>query len=229
MFNYRVHWHAMNGRRLRVALIGCGQIADAHLQEIRKIRGVQLVAVADSYLDLAQQAAARFGVPGVFEDLDGLLQQARPDVLHITTPPQTHRPIALEALARGVHVYVEKPFTVNAAEADDVIAAAHAHQRLVCVGHDQLFDPAWAECRQLVESGILGRIVHVETIQSYDRWGPFGRLTSEPDHWVHRLPGGFFHNTISHGIYEIADFLPDPQPRIWATWFRSLPPAGFPT
>jgi predicted dehydrogenase len=102
----------MTKKPCRVALVGCGQIADAHLQEVRKIAGAQLVAVCDRHRDLARQAAARFGVPGVYDDLDALLREARPDVLHVTTPPQTHAAVAKQALAAGVHMYVKKPFDI---------------------------------------------------------------------------------------------------------------------
>jgi predicted dehydrogenase len=119
---------------------------------------------------------------------------------------------------------------VDVAEADEVLHAAEASKRLVCVGHDQLFDPAWQECRDLYRRGDLGQVVHVDAILGYDMSGPFGKVTaSEPDHWVHRLPGGLFHNTISHALYKILDFLPDEQPRVWATWFGEGKGAGCPT
>ena len=220
----------MTDGKLRVALVGCGQIADAHLGEIRRILCARAVAVCDQYLDLAKQAAARFGVPGVFTDLGKMLAEVRPDVLHVATPPHTHRPLALQALAAGVHVYVEKPFTVDVTEAEDVLAAAVAAKRLVCVGHDQLYDPAWQECRDLYQRGELGEVVHVDAVLGYDLAGPYGRVTaSDPDHWVHRLPGKFFHNTIAHALYKITDFLRDEEPRIFATWFGALPGTDCPT
>ena len=216
--------------KLRISLVGCGQIADAHLQEIRKISQAEIVAVCDRHLDLARQAAARFGVPQVFDDLGHMLAATRPDVLHVTTPPQTHRAIALEALGERANVYLEKPFAVNAAEAAEILDAARETGRLVCVGHDQLFDPTWEECRRIVHAGELGRIVHIESMQGYNLDGPFGRaFASEPDHWVHRLPGGLFHNTISHALYRITDFLPDERPRVWATWFGEAQPEDYPT
>jgi predicted dehydrogenase len=220
----------MSGKSLKIALVGCGQIADAHLQAIRKIRGTELVAVADRYEDLARQAAARFAVPVIFQDLERMLRQAVPDVVHITTPPDTHRALALQALARGAHVYIEKPFTLNAVEAADVLAAAKTHRRLVCMGHDQRFDPAWTECRKLAACGALGKIIHVESILGYDLSGPFGKIClSDPDHWVHRLPGGLLQNIISHSLYTITDFLRDAKPRLWACWFTSRPALPFPT
>jgi predicted dehydrogenase len=213
---------------LRVALVGCGQIADAHLQEIRKIPGVELVGVCDQLVPLAEQAAARFGIQGVFTNVSELLCTARPQVLHVTTPPHTHRPIALAAFAAGAHAYIEKPFSLDAAEADEILAAAAAAGVKVCVGHDQLFDPIWQECRRIYDRGELGRIVHVESIQGYDLSGPFGQLLAEPDHWLHRLPGGLFQNTISHALYKITDFLTDDAPQIMAQW-RDLHRIGSPT
>lgn len=215
---------------MKVAVVGCGQIADAHLQTIRSIPGAHLVAVCDQYRDLAEQAAARFDVAGVFDDVDRLLSQARPEVVHITTPPQTHLALAVRALQSGVHVYLEKPFAVNVAETDEILAAARASRRLICVGHDQLFDPAWEECRQLVQKGDLGKVVHVDAILGYDLSGPFGKVAAaDPNHWVHRLPGGLFQNTISHALYKITDFLLDEEPRLWAAWFGRQGAAGCPT
>ena len=220
----------MDARKLKIALVGCGQIADAHLQEMRKIAVAQPIAVCDHHLDLAKQAAARFEVPGVFDDTDRMLEEVRPDVVHVTTPPQTHRAVALRVLAAGAHLYMEKPFALDADEADEVLAAAKAAGRLVCVGHDNLFDPVWEEVRELHRSGRLGRVVHVDSVQGYDLGGPFGKaFASEPDHWVHRLPGGLFQNVMSHALYRITDFLPDDEPQVWATSFGSTPAGPTPT
>jgi predicted dehydrogenase len=220
----------MTQKTCRVAVVGCGQIADAHLQEIRKVGGARLVAVCDRHPELARQAAARFGVPAAFDDLGRMLADARPDVLHVTTPPHTHCAVAKQALAAGAHVYVEKPFTPDVREADELLAEAEARGRLVCVGHDQLFDPAWEECRRRHLRGDLGRVLHVDSVQGYHLDGPFGRaLMEEPDHWVHRLPGGLFQNVISHALYRITEFLPDEHPRVWACWFGRRGAAAIPT
>ena len=216
-------------RTLRVALVGCGQIADAHLGELRKIPCADIVATCDSYRDLADQAAARFEVPAAFDSLDDMLRQARPDVVHITTPPHTHRDLTLAVLSAGAHVYVEKPFSVDAAEADVMIAAAAAKGLQICVGHDQLFDPTWEECRRRHASGEFGDIVHIDSVFGYDLSGPFGALLAEdPQHWVHRLPGGLFQNNISHAVYRITDFMPDERPTVRAHWF-SAGRQSFPT
>ena len=218
------------GHRLRVALVGCGQIADAHLQELRRTPAVSIVAVCDQHNELARQAAVRFGVDMAFDNVAGMLAASRPDVVHVTTPPQSHRPLVLQCLAAGAHVYVEKPFTLDACEAEEVVAAAEARELLVCVGHDQLFDPAWQECRRRVSSGDVGEVVHVDAVQHYDLEGPFGRLLNDdPAHWVHRLPGGLFQNVMSHALARILDFMPGRLPEVYARWFSRKSDERFPS
>ncbi len=131
------------GRKLKVAVVGCGQIADAHLQEIPKTKLAEVVAVCDRHQDLAYQAATRFGINGIHCDLVEMLSAARPDVVHITTPPQTHAGLAKKAIEFGCHVYVEKPFVLDLAEAAAVVNAAEERRLKICPGHDQLFDPLW--------------------------------------------------------------------------------------
>jgi predicted dehydrogenase len=217
-------------RPLKVAVVGCGQIADAHLQELGKLPGTVRVAVCDRNRDLAERDGAVYGVSGVYDDLDLMLAEARPDLVHVCTPAGTHRPLAIACLEAGCHVYVEKPFTVAPAEARQVLDTARRVGRLVCVGHNELFDQVWRETCSTIRSGRLGEVVFVDSVQGYDLSGPFGSLlVSQSDHWVRRLPGGFFHNTISHPVYKITEFLDDPAPAVWATWFAPHPAGGFPT
>jgi predicted dehydrogenase len=210
---------------MRVALVGCGQIADAHLGELRRISEAVVVAVCDRYIDLARQAAARFDVPRSYNAVEEMLREERPDVVHITTPPHTHAALAVQCLSAGAHVYVDKPFCVDSREADIILSEADTRGLSVCLGHDQLFDPAWVECRDLYRSGALGQVVHIEALQGYDLDGPFGRLLArDAAHWVHRLPGGLFQNVISHAVARITDFLTDEQPLVSARWFATRAP-----
>ncbi len=221
---------AMSERRLRVGLVGCGQIADAHLQQIRRIASADLIAVCDVESLLARQAAERFEVPGQYLSVAELIDKGRLDVVHVTTPVHTHAAIAKELLTAGVHVYVEKPFTVDAAEAREVLEVARRQERLVCLGHDQLFDPLWLECRARVAAGEIGEVQHVDSVLGYPLDGPFGALVlHDPSHWVRRLPGGLFQNTISHPLYRITDFLTDPVPLVSASWFSKSQNSPMPT
>ena len=210
-------------RPLRIALVGCGQIADAHLQAARRSGVATLVAVCDRSPDLARQAAVRFGVPRHYCDFERMLAAAPPDVVHITTPPETHLALLDQAVRAGAHVYVEKPFALSAAEAGRMLAMAAARNRLVCVGHDRLFDPAWVECRERIRRGAIGTPTHVEIFQSYDLDGPFGRLfVSDDRHWVRQLRGGLFQNTLPHALSTVAELVPDQRPIVSGTsWSRA--------
>src|SRR5262245_8935245 len=110
---------------LRVGIVGCGKIADAHASQIQRIRGCEIVGVCDREPLMARQLFERFPIKGHFSDLAALLSDARPDVVHITTPPESHFEIARFCLERGCHVYIEKPFTVHAADAETLVALAN--------------------------------------------------------------------------------------------------------
>src|SRR5215471_16039431 len=98
---------------LKVAIVGCGKIADAHAAQIQRIKGCELVGVCDREPLMARQLYERFTVKRCFSDLNDMLTETRPDVVHITTPPISHFEIAQLCMQRGCHVYLEKPLTLN--------------------------------------------------------------------------------------------------------------------
>ena len=208
---------------LRVAIVGCGKIADAHAAQIRRIPGVELVGVCDREELMARQLAERFGAQRYFVDVDELLRGAMPDVVHVTTPPRSHFDIARQCLEHGGHVYVEKPFTVNAKEAEILIDLAETTDRRLTVGHDAQFSPAAQRMRDVVRQGYLGdSVVHVESYYGYDLGDGYARaFLADRDHWVRRLPGGLLQNVISHGIARIAEFLQGDNPLVVAHAFMS--------
>jgi predicted dehydrogenase len=209
---------------LRVAIVGCGKIADAHASEIERIKGSEIVGVCDRERLMARQLSERFSTKGYFDDLGELLGDARPDVVHITTPPESHFDIAWFCLERGCHVYVEKPFTLHEAEAQRLIALANAKGLKVTAGHDLQFSRAARRLRALVQSGYLGGApVHMESYYCYNLGNPvYARsLLGDKQHWIRRLPGGLLHNIISHGIASIAEFLTSDSPHVIAHGFVS--------
>jgi predicted dehydrogenase len=209
---------------LKVAIIGCGKIADAHASQIQRIKGCEIVAVCDRELLMAKQLADRFPVRACYGDVGEMLDRAKPDVVHITTPPQGHYSIARECLEAGAHVYVEKPFTVHAHEAHALIALANEKGLKVTAGHDDQFTHVARRMRSLVRSGYLGGApVHMESYYCYDLTQPgyAAALLGDKQHWVRRLPGKLLQNIISHGIARIAEFVSSPAPQVIAHGFVS--------
>jgi predicted dehydrogenase len=197
---------------LKVALVGCGKIADGHIEEILKV-----VAVCDREGLMAEQIAVRYGIPRTYDRYDAMLTEEQPDVVHITTPPQSHRSLALAAIDAGCHVYVEKPLAVGAEDAEALLERAQTARRKLTIGYSYLFDPPALRMRELMAAGVLGEPVHIESFFGYNLSGPFGRaLLADSSHWVHHLPGKLFQNNIDHMLYKLVEFMPDEMPAFHA-------------
>jgi predicted dehydrogenase len=209
---------------LRIAIVGCGKIADQHAEQIIHIPGCEIVGVCDSEELMAQQLAERFKVPAHFSQVQDLLERAKPDVVHITTPPQTHRLLGNMCLEAGCNVYVEKPFTIDLSEAEHLIRLAELKSLKLTVGHNAQFSHAANRMRELVAGGYLGGPpVHLESYYCYDLSdaGYAKALLGDSYHWVRKLPGGLLQNTISHGISKVAEFLTGYAPEVVAHGFTS--------
>jgi len=121
---------------LRVAIVGCGKIADQHAEQILHIPACGIVGVCDSEELMARQLRERLNVPAHFADVRDLLSKAKPDVVHITSSPQSHYAVGKLCLEAGCHVYIEKPFTVTFAEAQELIRLAELRNLKLTVGHN---------------------------------------------------------------------------------------------
>jgi predicted dehydrogenase len=204
---------------LKIAIVGCGKIADSHVQQIQRIAGVEIVGVCDTEPLMARQLYERFPIKGYFTTIADLLDRTRPDVVHITTPPHSHYALAKRSLEAGCHVYVEKPFTVRYGEAQELVALAEAKSLKLTVGHDDQFSHVARRLRALAADGYLGGPpVHMESYYCYDFGDPsYARaLLGDRQHWVRRLPGKLLQNIISHGIARIAEFLTTDSPAVLA-------------
>lgn len=209
---------------LKVAIVGCGKIADAHASLIQQVEGCEIVGVCDREPLMAKQLFERFLVRHHFTDVSELLNKTRPDVVHITTPPESHFDIAKLCLEQGANVYVEKPFTVYAEQAQKLVGLATEKGLKLTVGHNEQFSHVTRRMRALVESGYLGGApIHMESYHCYSLGDAnYARaLLGDKQHWVRRLPGHLLQNIISHGIARIAEFLTSSAPQVIAYGFTS--------
>lgn len=201
---------------LRVAIVGCGKIADGHVEEIAKMPELaSVVAVCDREPLMAEQLAWRYGLARHYADYEELLAREKPEVVHITTPPQSHLALATRAVDAGAHVYVEKPLTPTYADSVKLVEHAERAGRHLTVGYTYLFDPPAVAMRQLLAEGVLGAPVHVESTYGYDLSGSYGQaLLADSGHWVHSLPGGLIQNNVDHVLNKMVEFLDDDQPSV---------------
>jgi len=212
---------------LRIGIVGCGKIADAHVDQIRAVGNAEIVAVCDSEALMAKQLAARFAIPATYADFKQMLREQWLDVVHITTPPGSHVPLAVEAFSAGCHVFIEKPLALDSIAASEIVAAAEAHGRKLSINYWYNFESPALALRRIVEEGTLGDPVHVESTFGYDLSGVFGSaVLGNESHWVHGLPGRIFHNVLDHLINKISLFMPDSDPQIVTLDYRLRPATG---
>ncbi|QKJ20579.1 Gfo/Idh/MocA family protein [Microbacterium hominis] len=142
---------------LRCVIVGTGAIAHAHADAIEAYPAAELVAVTDLSRASAEAFAERHGVAAVYDDLDTLLAEVKPDVVHVCTPPVAHTAQTLAAFAAGAHVVVEKPPAPSLEELDQMRAAAAAAGRELAVVFQQRTGTAAAHVKRLLDAGAFGR------------------------------------------------------------------------
>lgn len=180
---------------LRAAIVGAGLISDIHIIGLQRLPGVQVAAIVDSDRRRAAAKADQYGIPGVFTDQSEMLDQVRPDVVHILTPPFTHADLCAQAMRGGAHVYVEKPMAVSVEDCDRMIRVARETGRELCVGHCMVFDPFMQRALERIDSGELGQIINAAAVYAFD---PARIPGYNGKGWYRDLPGGFVEDLASH-------------------------------
>jgi 2-alkyl-3-oxoalkanoate reductase len=194
-------------KSLRVALVGCGRISAYHVAALKAIRGVEIVAVCDLDERLARETATRHGVRGCFTDMEAMLGDLRPEVVHLLTPPASHLALARIAAKHRAHMYIEKPFAANETDARLILELAREAGVQVCPGHSRLFDPVFVEACRRIRLGNIGRVISVRAEQGFT-YEAAARSSVIP--WSYSYDWGTFDNLICHPLYLACHFLPNP-------------------
>lgn len=192
---------------MKVGVVGAGAIAvKSQISILSRLQNVELAGICDKQLSLAKDAGAKFGINDVFQDLDEMLSKKKLDAVVICTPPLTHSALTIQAMNGGCHVLVEKPMATSVQDADAMIDAAKKNNVRLGVVHHNLFNPAVLKAKQLVNSGAVGDVLHVEvrTSESIN-----SKFCTTKDHWCHKLPGGIFYEIMPHPVYVAQFFLED--------------------
>jgi predicted dehydrogenase len=146
-----------DNRRAKVAVVGLGNVAEQiHLPACALLPDVQIVAACEPDNKRRTSVGQRFGIPVLYPDAKNLLQKEKPDIVIIGTPPESHRDLCLLALQHGAHVFCEKPFVPNVADADEVIAAAEDRQRSVVVNNQYRFMKIYRVTQERIATGDFG-------------------------------------------------------------------------
>ena len=192
-------------KQLKAVIIGSGLIAKLkHIPAFRKHRRkVHLAAICDVNIEAARQVSAAAGIPSAYADVEEMLAKEKPDIADICTPPKTHAKIALQVIQAGSNVLIEKPMAQSLEECDAIIAAARENGVKVCIAHSDLFYYPFIKARKLVREGAIGTFRGMRIFLST----PTDYITSKPDHWANKLPGGVFGKSGPHIIYMTLAFI----------------------
>jgi len=166
--------------KLRVGMIGCGQIARfLHVPDYACCPQAEIVALCD-VLPAKARALAERRAPGarIYTDYKKMLKEARLDAVTVALPNYLHAPVTIAALKAGCHVNVEKPMACSAAEAQQMVATAKRCKRLLNVNQSQRLFAPHVKAKEVIDSGILGRILHVTAMFGHpgpEGWSPTGK------------------------------------------------------
>src|SRR5262249_52093057 len=161
-----------------------------HLACLKTLPDVQMAAICDLSPSAAEAAAERYGIPTWFTDHRAMLDKVRPEVVHVTTPPTSHFGLAMDSLAVGAHVIVEKPATSTFAELEALAQRANERGRHVVEDYNYLFNHAPLEILRHIGSGQFGAVTHVEVLICLDILGPGGFADPNSPHPALTLAGG---------------------------------------
>ncbi len=186
----------------RVAIVGAGYVSQHHINALRKIERVEIVAIADVNLQAAQAMAARFNIPRAGSTLAEIASSA-PDAVYVLTPPSTHCALTLEALELGCHVFVEKPMAETVEDCDRMIAKAKERGLLLSVNHSDRLDPSVVKALQKVKEGVCGDLIAVDFIRGSD-YAPY---SGGPRTGPYRKGSYPFQDIGVHGLYLLEAFL----------------------
>lgn len=190
-----------NGKIYRVGLVGAGYVSEFHIQALKRLPHVRIVGITDLDEARAKAVAQRFGI-AAHASLKVMAAEGL-DVVHVLTPPGSHVAVALEALALGCHVFVEKPLATSVEDCDRLLAESQSRGLRVCVNHSLLGDPFVKRALALVKAGVIGDVLTVDYLRSSNyppyRGGPL------PPHY--REGGYQFRDLGVHGLYLVREFL----------------------
>lgn len=167
------------GKKLRVALIGCGGISDLHLKTYKKYPDVEVVAGADNRPERLDWLRDTHGIQDTFSDWKEMLKKVQPDAVDVCTPNGCHAPAVIDALNAGCHVETEKPMAMSPRECEKMIAAAEKNKRKLAVGFQYRFHPSTRFLAQARDEGEFGKVMFVKCQalrrRGIPNWGVFGQ------------------------------------------------------
>jgi predicted dehydrogenase len=145
-------------KTIKIGLIGTGYIGMVHLEMLRRLGGVEVVAVADTNAELARQAAGKFGIARIYDSADALMGDPEVEVVHDCAPNNVHFAINASAIQAGKEVLSEKPLALDSKESAELVALAEKHKTLTAIDFCYRYYPVVQEAAARARRGDLGEV-----------------------------------------------------------------------
>jgi len=210
----------MKSEKIGVALIGTGFGQKVHLPALRSNPHVEVVAVYHRDRDRAETIARDQGIPQACTELDDLLQLPSVQAVSISTPPFLHYPMAKAALQAGKHLFLEKPTTLNATEAQDLYTLATAQNLVATMNFEFRYIPSWQRLSELLQEDYLGTLRYAKI-----DWLVSSRAdATRPWNWYAQKDcGGGALGAIGSHTFDYVTWLLGPVKRVSARLSTSIP------
>jgi len=192
----------VNKSIIKWGIIGCGNVTEKKSgPAFNKVAGSELVAVMRRDAEKAADYAQRHGVGKWYSDADGLMSDPEINSIYIATPPAYHKDYAIEALKRGLNVYIEKPVTINKAEAEEIAAVLKQAKTKLTVAHYRRALPMFLFVKDLLDKKAIGDVRTIQ-IRMWQKRKP-DLIAKTAENW--RLNpelsgGGYFHDLAPHQL-----------------------------
>lgn len=149
-------------QKVKFSIIGMGRMGITHYSIINSHPDIEIESVADPSALILSMIKKYLPVK-TFKDYNELLEQTAPDALLVCTPPNLHFPIIRKAASKGVHVFVEKPFTTKFSEASELTKLFSGNQLVNQVGYVNRFNDIFVKTKELIDAGVIGKIIRFKS------------------------------------------------------------------
>jgi predicted dehydrogenase len=151
---------------VRVGIVGLGGVADRiHLPACAAVPEIEVAGAADPNPAARQAMGLKFKIAETFDNYEQMLEKIKPEVVIVGTPPGSHYEICSKSMDAGAHVFCEKPFMPSVEDADRIIAAARAKNKLLRVNNQYRFMSYYAETKRRLLAGEFGRPYYLQCWQ----------------------------------------------------------------
>jgi 2-alkyl-3-oxoalkanoate reductase len=215
---------------MRVAIIGSGQIAKIHVPIILEQPNTMIVGIADRDTSRVIDFAHKFKINHLYQEAATMIDEQKPDVVHVLVPPQHHAELSIMAMNKGCHVLVEKPMALTVDDAKKMISAANQNKVCLCVDHNMIFQDTIQSAMAMASKAVAGEVISVEASYLYDtrRYPAILEEGAEYSHWSYRLNGGPLQDQLPHPASLIMEYIPEIKEIQWICQNRGILPKAWP-